>query len=528
MLKLHSYITSNYIYDYLKNFKGIIIVPGPDAADQAREFLPSGNIQSIANFFRRYTPEIQQVRKSELMFFLAMAWKKLVNNNFVDFKNYYKYFTEIRNNTPSFEIFDEVISGFEEPFQNFLRTSYKLISELDFYDEFRIYEYLLNSKLKIKEKEIFFLNFKYFNSIQVDFINELSSQFKVEISLPQTVLENSSEYTWPKWLKTDEVRSQSLDQLNGLAKINFYSKVEIGRVNVDKFKYIYLTELDESIHSKLNSSSYYSKMSTNYFEHSFKNISEFINKQIGKKIEYVLSELRKKSESLVEKKKYKDLKLYLSLKAYIEKIYSQSKSPLEKFEVELVKEILKLDLPRLNLVSFSEERSVLSFDPFHHTNEKSAVFLSSMLKLKSYSPETLPKEASMALNALGFFSKDEMERNFFKASVLGYLNTSETEIFVAQECKPGFLNILEEWNMERTHIDQLHFPKKKFIVDPIKKLEEKKKRKFSASSLQRYINCPRSYHLSYNYSVLTPHLDLHSLKPIEEGRYVHEFITSAE
>ena len=517
MLKLFVYENANEIYESLKEINCELVVPGPEDADLTREFLPLAKVITASNFLNKKLKGFKVTRKSELIKTLGDVWQKKVNSNYAEFKKYYKYFTEIRNNTPNYHIFEEVCTSFEERYSEYLRVCYLLLEQLDIYDEFRAYETLSKDLNESKETEVFFLNFKHLTSIQVDFLQNLSKVARVNISLPKHVWEGSGEYTWPKWMSFDEVVDLSQKEKSEQAEVVLCQQENRGEVNLDAHKNIFINDSNIFSLLSLRTDEVYSKAQADYFLFETQAIFLSLESMVGAKLKSVSTKLK---EYIVQYQAKGDVKSVRILIEILKEIDVSEDEIFDFFKLCVLREVVTLNSPRNYWVSLSGKRRIQGLGPFYIQKARNIYFYDSTdVRKKSF--EHLPQETLKSLGAIGFYNSEDLENLFFESFLKSFMSQKDNQAYVQPNQIDEFEKLLPS-NFESRKVIPVKTRSFQDIFNTQKELKEKKKH--SPSSLQLFLTCKRKYYFTYNERMLNLFTHKQQFKSFEEGRLTHEIL----
>jgi len=530
MLNLLTFKSINGLYKdkFWKNLvstSSLVIVPSPNEADLLRAQLKNLEIISISNFLQNYTSDINLLKKSELLKLLSEIWNKTGQvQNFNQFKLAFDYFTEIRNNTNNFDSFSSVIETLRKQEQSFYYHSYSFLEENDFYDEARVINELKNEINKFERNHYIFWGFKFFNSNQVDFFNELSLERSVSIGIPEDVLMKSSHLDWANWIPEFEIikigNEQGKSPVNNYVenlsfKSDFINDQDILSVNNYEIEWI------QSLGSEV-----YFKIDQGYFSQILQEIESILKSFLGKKILSLNIFLEKYLEESLIQSHYKQIKIVLLLIKQVEKFDSEKKFTF--FDYHLMQSILELDLPRVFLVNFNEDYALYSLDELLYIGDKEIVCFYEQANTHSSDPHwSLPKETLKALGAIGAIKNTRLEdlyKDFFVEAIV----FDETKSLIVDQ------KFYLENKKIQSYLEHLDLGKWT-IKSNAKKIESyisldssaSSERKYhSPTSLQSYIDCPRKYYFRYETNLTKPLESDDLMNSLERGRFEHLAIES--
>ncbi len=530
MLNLLTFKSINSLYkdnywSELPKEQTLVIVPSPSEADLLRSQLGHLEIVSISNFLQNHSRDFEVLKKSELMKLLSEIWIKTgQDQNFNLFKMAFDYFTEIRNNTNDFDSFSSVVETLAKEQQSFYYHSYSILEEHDFYDESRLVRELKERVSAFTKDRYVFWGFKFFNSNQIDFLNELSRTKNIAIGIPHEVLSESSHLDWVNWLvdynvlelgavKGEKPVNNYIENLS--FKRDFLKNQEGNILSVNSFDLEWIQSLGSEV---------YFKVEQDYFNLVLIKLRKKLKTYIGKKHKDLKLSLKGLLDNMIQEHRYKEIKVLSLIITQLEK--SSENKDFSYFDFHLFISILDLDLPRIFLVNFNEHHSIYALDELLYIGDKEVTCFYESEKTHTSNPFwNLPNETLKALGAIGAIKNtrfEELYEKFYKEELFFdktkkllidqklYLENKNIQIFLDGEK-------ISRWERES-------FPLKTTSYITLASGVKSERKYHSATSLQAYLDCPRKFYFKYQTKLTKPLDSLELLGPLERGRFEHQGI----
>ncbi len=527
MLNLLTFKSINGLYkdkfwSDISSEKSIIIVPSPNEADLLRAQLNHLEVISFSNFLQNHSGDLEVLKKSELMKLLSEIWIKTgQDENFNLFKMAFDYFTEIRNNTNDFDSFSSVVETLTKEQQSFYYHSYRILEEHEFYDEAKLINELQSRISSFTKENYIFWGFKFFNSNQIDFFNELSRTTKVSIGIPSEVINESTHLDWVNWIADYEIKELGIAR-SKVPSNNFIENLSFKRdflagsdsniLSVNSFDLEWIQSLGSEV---------YFKTEQEYFKQVLIKFKKILKKYIGKEVKGLKLSLSALLESMIKEYKYKEIKILSLILAQIEKISEEKKFSF--FDFHLTISILDLDLPRVFLVNFNEDYALYSLDELLYIGDKEVICFYESDKTHASNPFwNLPKETLKALGAIGAIKNtrfEELYKNFYRDEL--FFDKTK-KLLIDQKFYLENKNIqstLEGGDVSRWKVKSLTKNINSYVNLTA---NVKSNRKYhSATSLQAYLDCPRKFYFKYETKLMKPLDSSELMSSLERGRFEH-------
>lgn len=539
MINLILFKRQSEFFDYFKELNGndglMIVTPNPVFSDFARRLNPLAQTLTIQKFLQNefdtllteeelLTLNELKLNKSKLLLYLGYLWKSVFpGEDIIAFRKAYRFLTDLRSFTLSMDVFENALENEEENLKNAVLVFQKFMLDKNIFDEHKGY-YELSERLRegklakeyITGRKILFWGFDFFSPLQLDMLKSLAIRDEVYLGLFESVYDSSYSVDWTGWLdekKTNIIRLEtskpSLNQVkiihfpkNGLArsiKSLLKTKPAIKHnyfLATRDFDYQKIQEIPESellFRTQVNlletSLKKLKEASLLYLESSDKSYSEFLEECFKKAV---------LEQNFIE---LKTLSLLKETFASLNELTQNEK--LEKFEVELLFDIIELDAPRNNLSPEVKNelkgeilpiKMLLKLKPHELNLICASKNYGSMMGKESFS-DSLEKK----LSSIGPIRRPSFIFNILKAQILEALDYENSYLLIE--------NNLEKEDLAWSEIfAQIHESIKEEFVEekPIKKPVEFsmletpiKLTKISATKLQTFLDCPRKYYLQY-------------------------------
>ncbi len=498
----------------------LIITPGPKEADLMRSQLSTFQTVSISHFLSTHLNQEGLLKKSELIQVLSAIWNKTIKSkSFSYFLESFNLLTEIRNNVSNKELFLEVVDGFDKKLKNFFIASYDFLESDSFFDESRAYRSLVLDKEKIKTKKIIFWGFKFLNTIQVDFIQKASSEVDIFIGLPEYVYENSSMLDWPKWFSGIQKRfiGEKKAFSNGEAFVdNLSVKADFKKKNNIVSNQELTYEWVQS-HGKEN----YYKIDAQYFSFEIEEIKEDLKKNFYKKVLDVQKEIQNLIFKAHKKHDYKYFKLLLLTSNFFKGI--DKEIIFDHFYFNLCLEVLRLNSPRVFQVGLSEESTFYSLTEALYLGQKEATCFIESKDFSGSDPQwVIPTKVLSRLASIGAVKNHQLEETFQDYFLLSLLNDKSKEVHIDENFYKDSEKLKDfVLKVKRSELENKEKIVRNYITQEKNNLNRKK---YSATSLQTYIDCPQKYYFRYGSKLLKPLISEEIINNLETGSFEHGLI----
>ena len=429
---------------------------------------------------------------------------------------------------------------------------HRFIDQLELVDEHKSYFLLsemINSGVLGQEDFadlVVFYGFDFITGSQVDLLNSISNITELYIPIYKLVYEHKSLFDWMSWLESDDteviditdnqIEMQSCDfykfSKNYLSKAitNYSSKdsvqldsVVLGTPNLN-IEYVQEVPLGE-----INL-----KSDIDIFNMSFLKITDEISSLINVdevETDFMLSEI---SREIVKKLKLKEFKELKSLVMYQRKISSWKELSDEnfcmtKFDFKIIQESVMLDLPRLNISSLNKDsktniESINSLEKL--VNSDSLLVLSSFYQPIGSGSNLYTESVEKYLSSVGPVRRSEFDKMLLRAKVKEYISNNRVTFL----CESSLFEHDANLNFIFEGIDfinqDLNLPTHKELQYLKTQSPPQQVHSVSATKLQKYIDCPKKYELSYLHS-FSPKIKIRGvLDNLELGRLQHAVIES--
>jgi hypothetical protein len=511
-----------------------IIVPGPNEADRVREHFPreffEKNIdpETMSSFVKKtlkqINPELSVVRKSILLRELSSVWNEKYEDKEELFFQCFKYLTEFRGYTLDSQLFKEISDKLNSDIFEGVFFLWRYMEAAELIDEQKAYALMSEKTDTLVGVNYLFWGFSNINSMQIDLLNELSRVTNVVLPIHAYAAPKLKKSDWPSWLMSEKEIDislskyrENLESPQGLSmsgNLEFFNKNRLGEkleeLDLPNDSIILLPGAEKSFW--LN----------NEFQTGKLNFIEGVSSQ-----DIELSELyrdliftnssKNLKDTLVEMlkdcfecnvKNYKKIKVITAAINYIDKWKDLTGFDFYGSAVQkrALAESLALDSPRLNLVfdfkGQSRESRKTIYDKELLLSSEDVTSLCVIYK-KDFTPLKRgdvghSSEVQSFLATLGPLLNNDFEFESINAQIRYFIEQSRQSTFLLEgdvlESDVDLKDFVESFKFNlKENKTAVQKSSKKETVNSIVEFY----RPISPSSLQRYINCPRSYFLHY-------------------------------
>ncbi len=494
-----------------------VVTPSPLKSDIFREIIIgqslAKNISSItiSKFVNDQLSlfDLERKSKSKLMMELWTIWKLKVNKDLGMFRFAFDLFTEIRSYSLSSDIFEEIKEYVEENVYESLIFFNQYFINAEIVDEQRSYQYCAENFKSLGENLIFW-GFDHINANQIDLIKNVSSSVDVIVALPQDVFTELSNLDWPSWLGTNEFEAE--EALESKYQLNAF-QVSKSRVSeyLDEIKndesavYLIDKNIDLLKAQSLVGSDSALKSSFDIFATPLKGIMIDLRALYESKKEIALEELiellmqRQRQEFSVQAiREFKVTSKFIGVLEEFSSL-SQENESIELEDINLLKEVIELDLPRTSVISNSKKlkNPILERDYLNLVGKDNGGYLfvdvssESMLKDNSlYSAELLS-----VFSAYGPLQSKNVENLLLKNLLVNFCLSNGVLIYEEGSFDESYEweKILKDFDLNTSFVSK----ENKVIKNYLNAKKQGSVGKLSATKIQSYIDCPRKYYYNY-------------------------------
>tara|TARA_B100000925_G_scaffold221073_2_gene169872 strand:+ start:838 stop:3201 length:2364 start_codon:yes stop_codon:yes gene_type:complete len=528
------YLLPKEVTDFVINSKKSIriIVPGPSEADKVREHHPREffemgiDPETMSNFLKKglnlVNPDLEVARKSTLIRELASVWNEKYTDKDDLFFQCFKYLTEFRGYTLDPLIFEEIQDKINEEIFEGVFFLWNYLDAAGIVDEQKAYSLIAKSSDLLEGHEYLFWGFSNINSMQIDLIHEIARVSTVHIPFHAYAVKSFKKSDWPLWLVGEDEIGTARDlyfegnprgEFNNTVFIDSFNKNRLGeklnRLDTSTRRTILLPGAEKSF------------WLTNEFQSGKLNFIEGIPSQevelnelsrelsrmdYSKDLRQALNESLKNCFSS-KNKNFKKIKLVSSAINYLDSWKETTGFDFKNSSIQkkALLEALNLDSPRLNLVI---DQDLNSDEKFQTIYDKDLILSSGLCDRLCvvYKKEFTPlkkgevghsSEVQSFLATLGPLLNNDFDFETVKSQIKYFLESSKDSIIFLET------DVLETDVDLKDFISSLNAEKLREGPPSAKEKPKAEKKDFdfyrpiSPSSLQRYIDCPRSYFFHY-------------------------------
>lgn len=554
---------SNF-YDYCsklisEDHKDLVIVsPSPSYSDLIRKNLDSrriaNNSVTIAKFIQDELAllldenEIEQFKsKSELFTLLAATWKQIGRTkDFKTFKKAFNLLTEFRSFSMNDQVLEEVLENYDDEISDGVMWMHRVLTNLEIIDEQKSY-FLLSERLRegdlsndyLSDRKIIFYGFDFMSASQIDLLRSLSMRDELYIPVYKEVYENVGRFEWIKWFEEADTNILSLDDSideSSIQKVHFFSRGYLSKklkdIDVD-FSSVILgaKSIQQEFTQEIPFDNLRVKSRVDIFSEKITKTFEVIEKSYdyGVDSNVIVSLIENEISSDISSQDFRKLKISLLLKKKLQEWIdlSSANEVFDLFDFKVLQETTKLDAPRVNITTITNEESipVFSFSEMDQINNSSVLFIVD----SNYGPiggakANYTENVEKYLSSIGPIRTSDFELKTLKKRFQEFCSHNKVSFLL----ETGILEHDLQWStifsgMDYEEVNSSLKEETSFThqFDISHKYELKS---LSASKLQKYLECPYKFYAQYvqkfNLDILLPE----ELTSIELGRIQHKVI----
>lgn len=529
----------NYCVDHYQFENTTFICPGPQKADLIRECFDDKAVEAesvtISQFVKRQLIfcgiNQEYTKKSELLLTLGAVWKRVgLSESVLEFKRSFNLLTDFRSYSTSQDVLESILEYVDPEISKGVLWMQRFLEELGLLDEHGAYQALTNAIQQEQveptpKARVVLFGFDHITGKQIDWLKSLDDIYDIEIPLYKGSFENIKSFDWPSWLELKEADILDVSSPLTLEKKipsylytkNYlsYSMTSIQQKNSFESILLATPSLRWEYIQDLSVQKAQTKFAIEAFDTIYSKIKnsvelEFLNQ---KEISLVSFEslIQAKIEEQLKGANYRAVKVLVTLlrktKEWSE--LSDVNISINWFDLSLLLESTRLDLPRINYADLSESGQVIeAVDGIENLSQEK----NSLLVLNSqYSPITgirknYSENIEKYLCSIGPLRRAEFDKEIIKSKLKEYLSLNNVTILLERgqlehdsfleelfkDLNLDFLSTEEKVNKgiyEEDNRDEI-------IID-----------KISATGLQKYIDCPYKFYLT-NLKRLSPKIKI--------------------
>jgi hypothetical protein len=539
----------------------IVITPNPAIADLARNrFMSLGksvNSLTISKFIQEQlqvlvSPDLldNYKGKSELLFLLGAIWQKAnLGKDFIAFKRAFNLLTEFRSFSVADNVLETVLENYDPDIAKNVLWLQRFLNQLELIDEHGSY-FLLSERLRtgdlppdyVVDRKLVFYGFDFLTASQVDLLKSFALRDEVIVPFYQEVYEKTMNLDWIRWFDDHNLEKENVGVKQDFEKkcdLHTFSKNYLGKQLKSYFneeqhdgfvlgtKRLSSEHLQEIPFGKLKY-----KIPVNLFDEPYSEVlSDFTELVKHKKIENnkVRVFLQEKISSYSADGNFRHLKVALLFLSKVNEWedLSDENDYMDSFSLKVIHETVALDLPRINIANLDgqAQSEVYSLKEIEQVKNKKIVFaLNSNHGGVGGSEVTYSENVEKYLVSIGPLRRADLEDAILKAKFKEFVADNDVEFMLEEgllEHDSGISKLFDGLDFELAKTKKMLISHKKYVSLEV---QETSLVKMSASRLQKYLECPQKYYLSY-VSKLGPYLDLDSeLNVLELGQIEHKVI----
>lgn len=572
MINVQLFHHSSNLNPFMAKFFGgtdkiTIITPNPVYADIARsKFADTHHSIETVTIAKFLKDELTQLvsedelsnyqGKSDLNLLLGSLWKiKREGSAYELFKRSFQVLTDFRSFTLNEDILKTILENYDEELAGGVLWFHKILEQMDVIDEHRSY-FLLAERLRQGDlpptyesnRTIVFWGFDFLTGSQIDLLNALGIRNEIVIPFPFEAYDKSKDLDWIKWITKFEAKveiidtadSEKVDLSTYVFPKNYLGKtlksIKESKYKKDKVEIVLgCKNISDDFVAELPFSNYSYKVSVDLFEEKLLLLREIITKELRHVVFLKSSKLielcQNYAKECIEEQDFRGIKAASVLIETINKWVdlSEQNEKIFEFDIKVLFDSAKLDVPRNSLFSSSNESSLTlkTLKTIEQTNNE----LDSLLCVTSdYGPVKgsviqYSENVEQYLASIGPVRRGELEFLILKSKVQESLRQSGKKLLIEEgllEHDLGWSNIVSDFNLVNIKNDIQSIENKKYYFPKVN--SNYSLNTISASKLQTYIDCPRKFYLSYGLKQ-KPRIELlHELNYMQLGLIEHAVI----
>ncbi len=553
-----------------KSLETIVVCPSPLLADDFRSQISKNrsvtdlNVVTISKFMSEELSGVDQninvYRKADLIMHLSTLWKasypELGHETFFQAFN---LFTELRSYSLDLELIKEILIEFDPIVSEAVQKFWLYLEYTEIVDEQCSYQLLAESyrrpKADISENyNIIITGFNHLNAGQIDLIKALAIRHDVYTPFPKDVFSETSATDWVRWLRAEELEAEYTAKVMKPVKCISFAKNRLSEKLSDFYQndllksgadiFLGVKNPDMNQLNEISFGGYFFKAKNDLFNTLVTNVFEKLkSKLLGIKeglaadelIETVNSFIEEELCKTLENKNFRLIKICHLIKSKLieMKELSDQNEILTLLDMHICEYVVRLNLPRTFSAPLLEGgikgliRGLEGIEGFN-PNKQTIVCVSSQYNGIKGSGNKYNEEVTKFLATIGPMQRKDLEYKLIKKRIREVITTLNTTLFIEQgliEHDLGWSEILEDLDLELINLERNR--KNKIPQDYMKSIMTKEAseiKRYSASRLQTYIDCPRKYYFQYVDKLdIRPKADC-TVRPDQLGTLEHDII----
>ncbi len=563
MINLLLFFDDSKLKEHFSGLDGnyTVITPSPMHADMSRLFFDSQrnfDVITISNFIKTYTSEIfdeemelKLKRKSDLNLILGSLWRILHKDlSYELFQKSLTLLTDFRAFSLNEDVLSTILENYDDEIKNAVLWFHRTLEQLELIDEHKSY-FLISEKLREgnlpillkSEQKYVFMGFDFLTPAQIDMIQALAIRNDVYIPFQSEVFNKSKDFDWIKWITRFDTKILKIDECQ--EELNKLSTILISKNYLSKsLKELYLSKEDgvvicsKQVDQKMIAEIPYSNTKFKVqIDLLYKEVSQIEESLVTSTMDSNISKndflslLELLIEKAIDREDFKYIKVVMLLKEILNEWseLSDKNTEIGTFEVKLFMESLRLNTPRNSLVnSIPGEIDVESLNSLDKVDNSKKYFFCATSEygpIKS-SVVDYSEDVQKYLATIGPIRRSEFEFEILKTKVIKKLKLDKSVLIIEKSLvkeDAGWSEILSNFNLKTNDLDLTKKRESLFQYFKDKKVDHNLKR-YSASRLQAYIDCPQKYWYHYILKQSKHVTVRHHLSPMELGLIEHKII----
>lgn len=542
-----------------------MITPSPLIADDVRQELIDAQVPSdfqvvtinrwLHDTAQMLGLEIEQVSKSKLILNLSTIWKMKGGTPRADlFFQAFELLTELRSYSTDFSHFDEVMVHLPHEITELVKVFWQILDYQELHDE-HFFINQVTHQLRSKSDDpvtspyLVIYGFGHLNGNQIDLIKTASIHSEVIIPYRKELFNESKSSDYIRWLllETPKLEIDPEREKHDLEVIFFPAnrmaeslKTYLGNEFVDAVvcgqKDLSMTQIAEIPldigYFKANADIFSSEV-----EYLFGALTESL-KDNGNVLDCevfttIIDSLKK--ESLTgNQPNFRRYKICtIAMESYeLYKSLSDVNENLTNYDLQILKEVVALDSPRVYIMQPSQNtlgtrvHDLRTFSQIPIESRAVVCVQSGYGSLKRpASSQSFDLRTSLA--SIGPVRNNDIDFLELKLDLIEFLKRPKARLFMEkglEESEISWKEILDHFNIQESELSPY---RKKLAPDLLAEVTRTETKRFSASRLQAYKDCPRKYYYQYLEKTDVELTIDSALEPSELGELEHAVIEKA-
>jgi len=537
MRKIILFNQTDNLYEYFKSLRlenksTIIVCPSPAHADMLRSAIGihQSNYQviTIAKFVKNELSALMSEEvlenfrgKAQLKLFLSIAFKRMLpDEGYQFFDQAFNLLTDMRSFSVSSDVLESVMDQYSFELKKAVLGMHSILEQLNYFDEHKSY-FILAEKLRAgdlpidypQEKQIVFYGFDFLAPSQVDLLKAYAIRDDIILPIFNDVFRQKTHLDWISWIGDDEIIEvdEAIEQTDHNIKLfpkNYLSKALMNVVQKNRLTQLVLGVKNPSVENFLEVSidNTQSKIKSEFLFDKVQDLFKLIDEECSNELSQsdFSDFIQKRKEVSIESKDFGMLRVIQLLnEVYIDWSELSDQSVIDSFDFKIFKEVVELNLPRVNFLSGDQSSNIELLGVSHieaiDDQKESILCICSNYNGLSSSVTPYLEGVEKYLATLGPIRSSHLETSIAICKMKNFLSTQNPLILL----ESNFIEESLEWSQLLHYEDQsedylqINDETAHRYLSYNKGSKESETFRKSASRLQTYIDCPRKYKFNY-------------------------------